>query len=109
MVASDAPAVPAQDPLGQLAIRRITDATNSGDPLAAIKSRLQSYTAGDTDLAWSRITYWRALLATALDQAPYEPITSAVVSGLRTSPHSTSSPAGWPAGSTLRCSGRSVI
>ena len=58
-----APTVPAQDPLGQLAIRRITDATNSADPLAAIKSRLQGYTAGDTDLAWSRITYWRALLA----------------------------------------------
>ena len=29
-----APAVPAQDPLGQLAIRRITDATNGSDPLA---------------------------------------------------------------------------
>ena len=70
----DAPAVPAQDPLGQLAIRRITDATNGGDPLAAIKSRLKGYTAGDTDLAWSRITYWRALLASALDQAPHEPI-----------------------------------
>ncbi len=55
-----APAVPAQDPLGQLAIRRITDATNSTDPLAAIKSRLSGYTPGDTDLAWSRITYWRA-------------------------------------------------
>ena len=41
-----APAVPAQDPLGQLAIRRITDATNGSDPLAAIKSRLQGYTAG---------------------------------------------------------------
>ena len=27
-----APAVPAQDPLGQLAIRRITDATNGADP-----------------------------------------------------------------------------
>ena len=40
-----APAVPAQDPLGQLAIRRITDATNGADPLAAIKSRLPGYTA----------------------------------------------------------------
>jgi glucose-6-phosphate dehydrogenase assembly protein OpcA len=80
------PAVPAQDPLGQLAIRRITDATNSSDPLAAIKSRLQGYTAGDTDLAWSRITYWRALLASALDQAPFEPIESALVSGLKTEP-----------------------
>jgi glucose-6-phosphate dehydrogenase assembly protein OpcA len=81
-----APAIPAQDPLGKLAIRRITDATNSTDPLAAIKSRLQGYTTGDTDLAWSRITYWRALLASAIDQPPYEPITSAVVSGLKTEP-----------------------
>ena len=103
------PAVPAQDPLGQLAIRRITDATNSSDPLAAIKSRLKGYTAGDTDLAWSRITYWRALLASALDQAPFEPINSALVSGLKTSPRSTFSPAGWPAGSTARCSGPSAI
>jgi glucose-6-phosphate dehydrogenase assembly protein OpcA len=81
-----APAVPAQDPLGQLAIRRITDATNSSDPLAAIKGRLQGYTSGDTDLAWSRITYWRALLATALDQAPFEPVDSVLVSGLKTEP-----------------------
>ncbi|OBK70322.1 glucose-6-phosphate dehydrogenase assembly protein OpcA [Mycobacterium sp. 1274761.0] len=81
-----APAVPARDPLGQLAIHRITDATSSADPLAAIKGRLQGYTAGDTDLAWSRITYWRALLASALDQAPYEPIDSALVSGLKDEP-----------------------
>jgi glucose-6-phosphate dehydrogenase assembly protein OpcA len=81
-----APKVPAQDQLGQLAIRRITDATNSPDPLAAIKARLQGYTAGDTDLAWSRITYWRALLASALDQAPYEPIDSVLVSGLKDEP-----------------------
>ena len=93
----DAPAVPAQDPLGQLAIRRITDATNCGDPLAAIKSRAQSYTAGDTDLAWSRITYWRALLASALDQAPYEPVQSAVVSGLADEP-ALDILAGWLAG-----------
>lgn len=81
-----APAVPAEHPLGQLAIRRITDATNGADPLSAIKSRLAGYTAGDTDLAWSRITYWRALLASALDQPPYQPVTSALVSGLRTEP-----------------------
>ena len=56
------------------------------DPLAEIKGRLQGYTAGDTDLAWSRVTYWRALLAAAVDQAPHEPITSAVVSGLKTEP-----------------------
>ncbi|KZS85019.1 MULTISPECIES: glucose-6-phosphate dehydrogenase assembly protein OpcA [Mycobacterium] len=81
-----APAVPAQDPLGKLAIRRIMDATNGVDPLSAIKSRLPGYTTGDTDLAWSRITYWRALLTSAVDQPPHEPIESALVSGLKTEP-----------------------
>jgi glucose-6-phosphate dehydrogenase assembly protein OpcA len=81
-----APAAPAQDPLGRLAIRRITDATNGADPLSAIKSRLPGYTPGDTDLAWSRITYWRALLTSTLDRPPYEPINSALVSGLKTEP-----------------------
>jgi glucose-6-phosphate dehydrogenase assembly protein OpcA len=81
-----APAVPAQDPVGKLAIRRITDATNCTDPLSAIKSRLSGYTAGDTDLAWARITYWRALLTTALDQKPHENVESALVSGLKNEP-----------------------
>jgi glucose-6-phosphate dehydrogenase assembly protein OpcA len=88
------PDVPARDPLGRLAIRRITNATDCSDPMAAIKSRLQGYTAGDTDLAWARITYWRALLASAVDQPPYEPITSALVSGLRDEP-SLDVLAGW--------------
>jgi glucose-6-phosphate dehydrogenase assembly protein OpcA len=81
-----APEVPAQDQLGQLAIRRITDATNAPDPLAAIKGRLQGYTPGDTDLSWSRVTYWRALLTSTLDQPPFEPVSSAVVSGLEGEP-----------------------
>jgi glucose-6-phosphate dehydrogenase assembly protein OpcA len=88
------PDVPAEDPLGRLAVRRITNATDCSDPLAAIKGRLPGYTAGDTDLAWARITYWRALLAAALDQAPFEPVTSAVVSGLRDEP-SLDVLAGW--------------
>lgn len=81
-----APAVPSEDPLGKLAIRRITDATNGTDPLACIKSRLKAYSPGDTDLAWSRVTYWRALLAAAVDQEPFEPVSSAVVSGLKDEP-----------------------
>ncbi|KUH87522.1 MULTISPECIES: glucose-6-phosphate dehydrogenase assembly protein OpcA [unclassified Mycobacterium] len=88
------PDVPARDPLGRLAIRRITNATQCGDPMAAIKGRLEGYTAGDTDLAWARITYWRALLAAAVDQEPHEPITSALVSGLREEP-SLDVLAGW--------------
>ncbi|MEB3068500.1 glucose-6-phosphate dehydrogenase assembly protein OpcA [[Mycobacterium] vasticus] len=81
-----APASPSEDPLGALAVRRITDATNSTDPLAAIKGRRDGYRPGDTDLSWSRITYWRALLASALDQPPYEPVNSVLVSGLSTEP-----------------------
>ena len=92
-----APPVPAQDPLGKLAIRRITDATNGMDPLQSIKSRAHGYTPGDTDLAWSRITYWRALLTSTLDQAPHAPITSAVVSGLESEP-ALDILAGWLAG-----------
>lgn len=82
----EAPDVPAKDPLGRLAIRRITDATGTVDPLASLRSRLPGYTQGDTDLAWSRITYWRALLASSLDQPPYEKVTGAVVSGLADEP-----------------------
>ncbi|MGK2879802.1 MAG: glucose-6-phosphate dehydrogenase assembly protein OpcA [Mycobacterium sp.] len=80
------PPVPAEDPLGQLAIRRLTDATHGVDPLACIKSRLEGYTPGDTDLAWSRITYWRAMLTSAIDQPPLQPIQSALVSGLKSEP-----------------------
>ncbi len=92
-----APAVPAQDPLGRLAIRRITDATGAADPLVSLRSRLESYAKGDTDLAWSRITYWRALLASALEQPPYEAVTGAVVSGLADEP-ALDILAGWLAG-----------
>src|SRR3954466_4714617 len=73
------PSVPAEDPLGRLAIRRITNATEFAGPLGAIRSRRAGSADGDTDLAWARITYWRALLAAAVEQPPHDPITSAVV------------------------------
>jgi glucose-6-phosphate dehydrogenase assembly protein OpcA len=72
--------------VGQLANRRLTDATDTEDPLASIKGRLHGYSPGDTDLSWSRITQWRALLTSALDQAPHEPVNSVLVSGLKTEP-----------------------
>ena len=39
-------------------------------PLAALKARAEAYSPGDTDLSWTRLTPWRALLAAALDQYP---------------------------------------
>ncbi|KAA0023557.1 glucose-6-phosphate dehydrogenase assembly protein OpcA [Antrihabitans cavernicola] len=81
-----APADPAEDPVGRLAVRRITDATFTDDPMATIKARGASYTSGDTDLSWARVTYWRALLTSALDEPPFEPVEKVVVSGLKDEP-----------------------
>ena len=91
---SDSPEYPAKDPIGALAHRRITDAAAEEDPIASLQSRLRSYTDGDTDLAWTRLTSWRALLAAALDLAPFEQITSATVTGAADSP-STDLLAAW--------------
>ncbi|MFI0988400.1 glucose-6-phosphate dehydrogenase assembly protein OpcA [Streptomyces exfoliatus] len=74
----DAPEVPSKDPLGSLAQRRITDMYAVEDPLAALETRAASYAPGDTDLAWTRLTPWRSMLAAALDQAPLA-VTSAAV------------------------------
>lgn len=81
-----APEFPSRDSVGRLATRRITDATFAPDPQATIKKRRGSYAPGDSDLAWSRITYWRALLAAAMDEPPFEPVQSVSVSGLRDEP-----------------------
>jgi glucose-6-phosphate dehydrogenase assembly protein OpcA len=51
-------------------MRRLTDAAASSRPLVTLKARARDYTPGDTDLSWTRLTPWRALLAAALDQYP---------------------------------------
>ena len=75
----EAPEVPAEDPIGRLAQRRITDANTAKRPLAQLELRAKSYRPGDTDLAWTRLTAWRGLLASALDQPPHQKIVSATV------------------------------
>jgi glucose-6-phosphate dehydrogenase assembly protein OpcA len=77
LLASDAPVVTwwhgqtpeklAHDALGVLAGRRVTDAADDPDPMAALRRRARDYAPGDTDLAWTRTTPWRALLASAFD------------------------------------------
>ncbi|MFF1317929.1 MULTISPECIES: glucose-6-phosphate dehydrogenase assembly protein OpcA [Streptomyces] len=74
----DAPDNPSKDPLGALAQRRITDLYTTESPLSDLEARARSYAPGDTDLAWTRLTPWRSMLAAALDQARV-PIVSAVV------------------------------
>lgn len=66
---TDAPDDPAADPVGRLAQRRITDSAGATRaPTKAVERRCASYAPGDTDLAWARLTPWRALLVAALEQ-----------------------------------------
>ncbi len=63
------PTNPSEDPIGRLAQRRLTDAEASDSPVRTLKTTARHYSPGDTDLSWTRLTPWRALLAAALDQA----------------------------------------
>jgi len=84
--ATNAPMDPAADPLGSLAQRRITDAAAvTRGKQQAMHALCATYAPGNTDLAWTRLTPWRALLASSLDQ--YETTaTSASVTAERISP-----------------------
>lgn len=82
----DPPTDPAAHPLGRLAQRRITDsASATKGRTTALAQQAASYTRGNTDLAWTRLTPWRAMLAAALDQHPMK-VRFASVAGERISP-----------------------
>ncbi|MGI5337277.1 glucose-6-phosphate dehydrogenase assembly protein OpcA [Streptomyces sp. CA-181903] len=76
----NSPLHPAKDPLGVLAQRRVTDTYAAEDPVSELAARAANYAPGDTDLAWSRITPWRSMIAAALDQQAVE-VTGAEVEG----------------------------
>ncbi|MFD4557347.1 glucose-6-phosphate dehydrogenase assembly protein OpcA [Streptomyces sp. NPDC058469] len=81
----DAPRDPANDPLGALSQRRVTDSYAAEKPVDELRSRAESYEPGDTDLAWARITPWRSMLAAALDQVSTD-IVSVEVAGEESNP-----------------------
>ena len=70
------PTVPAEEPLGALAQRRITDAAATDAPGETLSALAAAYQPGDTDLSWTRATPWRSLLAATMDQP-----SGAVISG----------------------------
>jgi glucose-6-phosphate dehydrogenase assembly protein OpcA len=80
------PADPATDPLGALAKRRITDSASvTRGKSSAMLAQCRAYAPGNTDLSWTRLTPWRALLAASLDQHPLK-VTGASVTAERISP-----------------------
>lgn len=81
----EAPEAPAEDPVGALAQRRVTDAAAVSDPLAALAARANSYVPGDTDLSWARLTTWRTLLSSALDE-PHDGVDAVTVEAESGSP-----------------------
>ncbi|MCM2577601.1 glucose-6-phosphate dehydrogenase assembly protein OpcA [Streptomyces meridianus] len=82
----ESPLDPANDPLGALGQRRVTDTYAAERPVDELTSRAAAYRPGDTDLAWTRITPWRSMLAAALDQKPSAEIVSASVRGEEDNP-----------------------
>ncbi|GAB6904139.1 glucose-6-phosphate dehydrogenase assembly protein OpcA [Kineosporia succinea] len=84
--AGEPPADPLSERIGTMATRRIVDTAKAADPCAALEQLSKVAAPGTTDLSWSRLTRWRALLAAALDQPPYEDVTSAVVRGAADKP-----------------------
>jgi glucose-6-phosphate dehydrogenase assembly protein OpcA len=73
------PDVIANDFLGVVADRRITDCKLADDPVAALVQRARDYAPGDTDLTWTRITLWRTLVAGAFDTAEEQVIGAKIV------------------------------
>ena len=76
----NAPSVPAADPLGALAQRRVTDVATAPEPPRALAGLAIHYQPGDTDFSWTRTTPWRSLLAAAFDQ-PHEEVNGGLVAG----------------------------
>lgn len=93
LLAADAPVVAwwhgapperlATDALAVFADRRITDSSMAEDPVAVLGVRAEDYAPGDSDLAWTRSTDWRAILASSLDSVSGRRGEPVVVRGAR--------------------------
>jgi glucose-6-phosphate dehydrogenase assembly protein OpcA len=70
----------AYDPLGVVADRRITDSAQAPEPVQSLRTRADDYAPGDTDLAWTRVTPWRTLLAGAFDAGPAQVTAAKIIS-----------------------------
>jgi glucose-6-phosphate dehydrogenase assembly protein OpcA len=81
-----APESACETSIGAIAHRRITDSANEPDPAQALENIRRTYKAGDTDLAWTRLTNWRIQLAAVLDQVDSDPVSAIAVEGASDSP-----------------------
>ena len=78
---TEAPANPSKDLVGAMAHSRITDAMRSSNPLRTMEDLRRNWSPKNVDMSWTRLTLWRAMLASLLDQPPHLRITSVTVCG----------------------------
>lgn len=77
---------PSSTEVGEIASRRITDSANQPNPRAFLVELAKNYEPGDGDMAWTRITLWRAQIAALFDQHLGRKVTSVTVIGATNSP-----------------------
>ena len=71
---NEAPANLSTDLLGSMARSRITDAMHSSNPRRTMDDLRRNWSSKNVDMSWTRLTVWRAMLASMLDQPPYLPM-----------------------------------
>lgn len=77
---------PAETALGEIASRRITDASSQPEPMAFLQQLATNYTPGDGDMSWTRITLWRSQLAALFDAHSHRKVLKITVYGALSSP-----------------------
>lgn len=78
---NEAPANLSKDLLGSMASSRITDAMHSSNPQRTMDDLRRNRSVKDVDMSWTRLTVWRAMIASMLDQPPYLPVSNVRVTG----------------------------
>lgn len=78
---NEAPANLSKDLLGSMASSRITDAMHSSNPQRTMDDLRRNRSVKDVDMSWTRLTVWRAMIASMLDQPPHLPVSNVRVTG----------------------------
>lgn len=77
---------PSMSAIGKIATRRIVDSAEQADAPTFLAEFAKNYQPGDGDMAWTRITLWRAQLAALFDQHLSRTVASVEVIGSDLSP-----------------------
>ena len=64
-----------------MARSRITDAMHSSNPMRTMDDLRRNWSSKNVDMSWTRLTVWRAMLASMLDQPPHLPVSGVRVTG----------------------------